>query len=230
MRGADHACFGIRQQHRQAIRGEHAQGHVPLRGHLAVRFDDGRLLVRFTITGLRAGHVEAERTIQHERIVHIDGPAGMHLADQRDLRAKHAGERHAVGKHMLGIVTGFAAEVEMRVVALADAAETRGVDHFDAGCQHDGDGDGNRIAVLVGGRDRVAVEDRVVVLGVAHGRFLGVPSFDYSALSVGFLVRDRMAALTGTSCGHGMEKTCAGLLMDSTQWPSASRNPPSGTV
>ena len=53
---------------------------------------------------------------------------------------------------------------------------------------------------------------------------------NYSALSVGFLVRDRMAAFTGTYCGHGMEKTCAGLLMDSTQCPSASRNPPAGTV
>ena len=52
----------------------------------------------------------------------------------------------------------------------------------------------------------------------------------YSAFSVGFFVRERMAALTGTSCGHGMEKTCAGLLMASTQWPSASRKPPAGTV
>ena len=52
----------------------------------------------------------------------------------------------------------------------------------------------------------------------------------YSAFSVGFFVRERMAALTGTSCGHGMEKTCAGLLMASTQWPSASWKPPAGTV
>ena len=48
----------------------------------------------------------------------------------------------------------------------------------------------------------------------------------YSAFSVGFFVRERMAALTGTSCGHGMEKTCAGLLMASTSADLILTDPP----
>ena len=163
----------------------------------------------------------------------------MHLADEADLRAERGGERHAVGEYVFRVVSGFAAEVEVREVTFAGTAESRGIDHRDAGGQHDRDGHRNRVAVFVGGVDGVGIEDRVIVLFVAHVTFLDylrllglLPFFsaDYSALSVGCFVRERMAALTGTSCGHGMEKTCAGLLMASTQWPSASRNPPAGTV
>ena len=162
----------------------------------------------------------------------------MHLADKADFRAEHVGERLAVGEHVFRFVAGFAAEVEVREIAFAGAAESRGVDDFDAGGQHDRNGHGNRVAVFVSGVDGVGIEDRVIVLCAAHVLFslvlrleglLAIAVF-YSAFSVGFFVRERMAALTGTSCGHGMEKTCAGLLMASTQWPSASRKPPAGTV
>lgn len=47
MRGADHASFRIGHEHRQAVGGEHAERHVLLSGHLAVRFNHCRLIRGF---------------------------------------------------------------------------------------------------------------------------------------------------------------------------------------
>ena len=251
MRGADHASFRIGHEHRQAVGREHAERHVLLSGHLAVRFNHCRLIRGFAhlLSGfaLAARHVETERTVHDEQFVHIDGNAGMHLADQAQLRVDGVGERHTIGEHMVRIIAGLASEIAVRIIAFAGATKSRGVHDFDARRKHDRNGHRDWIAVHVGRVDRIAVKNRVVILLVSHFfvfldflRLFQLISADflrlhdvfrnYSALSVGFLVRDRMAAFTGTSCGHGMEKTCAGLLMDSTQCPSASRNPPAGTV
>ncbi len=172
----------------------------------------------------------------------------MHLADQAQLRVDGVGERHTIGEHMVRIIAGLASEIAVRIIAFAGATKSRGVHDFDARRKHDRNGHRDWIAVHVGRVDRIAVKNSVVILLVSHIflfslivlRLFQLISADflrlydvfrnYSALSVGFLVRDRMAAFTGTSCGHGMENTCAGLLMASTQCPSASRNPPAGTV
>ena len=172
----------------------------------------------------------------------------MHLADQAQFRIDGVGERHTIGEHMVRIIAGFTPEIAVRIVSFAGAAKSRGVHDFNARRKHDRNGHRNRIAIHIGRVDRIAVKNSVVILLVSHIflfslivlRLFQLISADflhlydvfrnYSALSVGFLVRDRMAAFTGTSCGHGMENTCAGLLMASTQCPSASRNPPAGTV
>ena len=252
MRGTDHTGFRIGHEHRQAVGREHAERHVLLRGHLAVGFDHCRIIRGFghLLSGFAfaAGRVETERTVHYERFVHIDGNAGMHLADQAQFRIDGVGERHTIGEHMVRIIAGFTPEIAVRIVSFAGAAKSRGVYDFDARRKHDRNGHRNRIAVHIGRVDRIAVKNSVVILLVSHIflfslivlRLFQLISADflrlydvfrnYSALSVGFLVRDRMAAFTGTSCGHGMENTCAGLLMASTQCPSASRNPPAGTV
>ena len=252
MRGTNHTGFRIGHEHRQAVGREHAERHVLPRGHLAVGLDHCRLIRGFAhlLSGfaLAARHVETERTVHDEQFIYIDGNAGMHLADQAQFRIDGVGERHTIGEHMVRIIAGFTPEIAVRIVAFAGAAKSRGVHDFDARRKHDRNGHRNRIAVHVGRVDRIAVKNRIVILLVSHIflfslivlRLFQLISADflhlydvfrnYSALSVGFLVRDRMAAFTGTSCGHGMENTCAGLLMASTQCPSASRNPPAGMV
>ena len=143
---------------------------------MAVGFDYGRFPCGVVNgsrgVGLGTGHVESERTVQHERLVHVHRVAGMHLADEADLRAERGSERHAVGEYVFRVVSGFAAEVEVREVTFAGTAESRGIDHRDAGGQHDRDGHRNRVAVFVGGVDGVGIEDRVIVLFVAHVTFL----------------------------------------------------------
>ena len=130
----------------------------------------------------------------------------MHLADEADFRAEHVGERLAVGEHVFRFVAGFAAEVEVREIAFAGAAESRGVDDFDAGGQHDRNGHGNRVAVFVSGVDGVGIEDRVIVLCAAHVLFflgfaIGRPACDCRLL-FGFQRRLFRARTDGRVDGH----------------------------
>ena len=172
MRGADHASFRIGHKHRQAVGGEHAERHVLLSGHLAVRFNHCRLIRGFghLLSGfaLAARHVETERTVHDEQFVHIDGNAGMHLADQAQLRVDGIGERHTIGEHMVRIIAGLASEIAVRIIAFAGATKSRGVHDFDARRKHDRNGHRDWIAVHVGRVDRIAVKNRVVILLVSH--------------------------------------------------------------
>ena len=172
MRGTDHTGFRIGHEHRQAVGREHAERHVLLRGHLAVGFDHCRIIRGFghLLSGFAfaAGRVETERTVHYERFVHIDGNAGMHLADQAQFRIDGIGERHAIGEHMVRIIAAFTTEIAVRIVAFAGTAKSRGVHDFDARRKHDRNGHRNRIAVHIGRVDRIAVKNSVVILLVSH--------------------------------------------------------------
>ena len=164
---ADHAGFGVGQQHRQAVGGEDAEGDAAPGRDLGVGLDHRRL--RLAAVGqCAAGGVEPVVAVRCIRFIHVDGGAGVDLADQGQPRVDLVGERGAVGGHMLRIVAVLAAEVEPGRVALAHAAQARGVHHPDAGGQHDGDGHRDRAAVLVGGADGVAVQDAVGGVDCAH--------------------------------------------------------------
>ena len=56
-------------------------------------------------------------------------------------------------------VAGLAAEVQVAVIAGAQAAQSRGVHHLDAGGQCDGDGHRNRATGFIGRADAVGIED-----------------------------------------------------------------------
>ena len=172
MRGTDHTGFRIGHKHRQAVGREHAERHVLLRGHLAVGLDHCRLIRGFahlpSCFALAAGHVETERTVHYEQFVHIDGNAGMHLADQAQFRIDSVGERHTIGEHMVRIIAGFTPEIAVRIVSFAGAAKSRGVHDFDARRKHDRNGHRNWIAIHVGRVDRIAVKNRVIILLVSH--------------------------------------------------------------
>ena len=139
---------------------------------MAVGLDHCRLIRGFahlpSCFALAAGHVETERTVHYEQFVHIDGNAGMHLADQAQFRIDSVGERHTIGEHMVRIIAGFTPEIAVRIVSFAGAAKSRGVHDFDARRKHDRNGHRNRIAVHVGRVDRIAVKNRVIILLVGH--------------------------------------------------------------
>ena len=153
-------------------------------------------------------------------------------------RAEHVGERLAVGEHVFRFVAGFAAEVEVREIAFAGAAESRGVDDFDAGGQHDRNGHGNRVAVFVSGVDGVGIEDRVIVLCAAHVLFflgfaIGRPACDCRLL-FGFQRRLFRARADGRVDGHFLRarhgEDVRGVVDGFDPVAVGVTEPPAGTV
>ena len=79
MRDADHTGLRIGEQHRQAVGGEHAQGHACTRSHLRIGFDHAHASRGMPLIVLRAGEVVSERGVPAEHLVHVHGLAGVHL-------------------------------------------------------------------------------------------------------------------------------------------------------
>ena len=126
MRGADHASFRIGHEHRQAVGREHAERHVllrrspgrplqPLPAHPSVS-PSRCLRSPSRLPAPCAPDTSKPNGLVHdEQFVHIDGNAGMHLADQAQLRVDGMSESATrLASTWFRIIAGLASEIAVR--------------------------------------------------------------------------------------------------------------------